>query len=59
MRLLRKDITMAKRGRPFGTKKTPRVNYHRRVLPEWIKALDDKLEELKRTYKEYEKSIYN
>lgn len=49
---------MARPGRPKGTKKEPRVNYHRRVLPEWIKPLDDKLNELKKNYKEYEKSIY-
>lgn len=49
---------MAKRGRPFGTKKEPRVNYHRRVLPEWVEILDKKLDELKEVYKEYKKSIY-
>lgn len=53
---------MAKPGRPKGTKKEPRVNYHRRVLPEWIAILDNKLIELKENHKkyydEYKKSIY-
>ena len=49
---------MAKAGRPKGTKKEPRIDYHRRVLPEWVKAMDKKLEELKENYKEYKKSIY-
>ena len=49
---------MTKRGRPFGTKKEPRVSYHRRVLPEWVEILDKKLDELKEIHKEYKKSIY-
>ena len=49
---------MAKRGRPKGTKKEPKINYHRRVLPEWVKVMDDKLNELKEAHKEYKKSIY-
>jgi hypothetical protein len=49
---------MAKVGRPKGTKKTPRVDYHRRILPEWVKVLDMKLDELKKGYSNYQKSIY-
>ena len=49
---------MAKPGRPKGTKKEPKVNYHRRVLPEWVKAMDNKLNELKKEYENYKKSIY-
>lgn len=49
---------MAKAGRPKGTKKEPKVDYHRRVLPEWVEAMDMKLKELKQSYKDYKKSIY-
>lgn len=49
---------MAKAGRPKGSTKDPTVNYHRRVSPEWVKVLDDKLNELKELKKEYQKSIY-
>ena len=49
---------MAKRGRPFGTKKEPKINYHRRILPEWKIVLDNKLQELKTEYENYKKSIY-
>ena len=49
---------MTKAGRPKGTKKEPRVDYHRRVLPEWVKVLDNKLKELKEIDKELKKSIY-
>ena len=44
--------------RPKGTKKEPRVDYHRRVLPEWVKIMDNKLKELKEAHKNYQKSIY-
>ena len=49
---------MSKRGRPFGTKKEPRVSYHRRVLPEWVEIMDNKLKELKEKHQDYKKSIY-
>ena len=49
---------MAKAGRPKGTKKEPRIDYHRRILPEWVKAMDNKLNELKKEYENYKKSIY-
>lgn len=49
---------MAKPGRPKGSTKEPTVSYHRRVLPEWVKVLDNKLKELKEIKKEYQKSIY-
>lgn len=48
--------------RPKGTKKEPRVDYHRRVLPEWVELLDKRLLELKEQnkifYENYKKSIY-
>ena len=34
-------------GRPKGTTKDNTVVYYRRVLPGWVKELDNKLEELK------------
>lgn len=34
-------------GRPFGTKKEPTVIYYRRVKPEWVQVLDNKIEKLK------------
>lgn len=49
---------MAKVGRPKGSKKEPTVSYHRRVAPEWVKTLDNKLNELKELKKKYQKSIY-
>jgi hypothetical protein len=42
---------MRKVGRPKGSTKQPTVNYHRRVLPEWVKILDKLLVELKGTKK--------
>lgn len=44
--------------RPKGTKKEPRIDYHRRVLPEWVKIMDAKLKELNEAHKIYQKSIY-
>lgn len=34
-------------GRPKGTKKDPTVIYYRRIKPEWVEILDEKLKELK------------
>lgn len=39
-------------GRPFGTTKDKTVPYYRRVKPEWVAVLDDKLEKLKAAEKE-------
>lgn len=38
-------------GRPYGTTKDKRVNYHRRVKPEWVAVLDSELEKLKEAEK--------
>lgn len=40
-----------KPGRPFGTKKEPTIDYHRRIKKEWVEILDKKIKELKSTYK--------
>ena len=34
-------------GRPQGTIKEKKINYHRRVKPEWIPLLDNELYKLK------------
>lgn len=38
-------------GRPKGTTKEKTQIYYRRVKPEWVKPLDDKLNELKENKK--------
>lgn len=37
-----------KPGRPFGTKKEPTIDYHRRIKKEWVEILDKKIKELKK-----------
>lgn len=47
-----------KPGRPFGTKKEPTVNYHRRIKAEFVEKMDEYLEILKNKEKYKEDLIY-
>lgn len=35
-------------GRPKGTTKGEKINYHRRIKPEWVNILDNVLKSLRR-----------